>query len=85
MTCDFFDPPPEEQNVVIIDAATLLQAQRTIDGCEACSEHAELPFENVLDRLTGNDPSVTDCVLEVPTRCLQCGGTINEKTLVDLA
>ena len=45
-----------------------------IGGCEVCSEDAELPFENILDRLTGSDPSVTDYVLEVQARCLQCGG-----------
>ena len=27
---DFFDPTPEQQNVVLIDAATLLKAQRMI-------------------------------------------------------
>jgi len=37
-----------------------------IAGCEACSEDAEIPFDNILDRLTGCDPSVTDYVLEVP-------------------
>jgi len=31
-----------------------------IAGCEACSEDAELPFENIFNRLTGSDPSVTD-------------------------
>jgi hypothetical protein len=35
-------------------------------GCEACSEDAEIPFDNILDRLTGSDPNVTDYVLEVP-------------------
>jgi hypothetical protein len=34
-------------------------------GGEACSEDAELPFENILDRLTGSDPIITDYVLEV--------------------
>jgi hypothetical protein len=70
---------------VLIDAATLQKAQRMIIGCEACSEDAELPFENVLDRLTGSDPSVTDYVLEMSARCLQSDASINEKTLVDLA
>jgi hypothetical protein len=54
-----------------------------LSGCEACSEDAELPFENILDRLTGSDPSVTDYVLEVPARCLRCGVTSTEKTLVE--
>jgi hypothetical protein len=49
------------------------------DG-EACSETAEIPFDIVLDRVTGSDPSVT-YVLEVPARCLQCAGQITEKTL----
>ena len=43
----------------------------TIRGIEACSEDDEIPFENILDRLTGSDPSVTDYVLEGPARCLQ--------------
>ena len=84
MTRDFFDPTPEQQKVVLIDAATLQMAQRMTAGCEACSEHAELPFENILDRLTGSNPTVTDYVLEVRPRCLQCGVMLDEKTLVEL-
>jgi uncharacterized protein (TIGR03435 family) len=47
-----------------------------IAGCEACSETAEIPFDNILDRLTGSDPSATDYVLDVPARCVQCGAEI---------
>ena len=36
-----------------------------ISGCETCSETAETPFNYILDRLTGSDPSVTDYVLEM--------------------
>jgi hypothetical protein len=85
MTRDFFDPIPEQQNFVLVDAATLQKAQRMISGCEASCDDAEIPFDNILDLLTGSDPSVTDYVLEVPARCLQCGATINEKTLIELA
>ena len=84
MARDFFDPAPEQQNVVLIDAATLEKAQRMFAGCEACSEDAEIPFDNILDHLTDSDPSVTDYLLEDPTRCLQCGAENNEKMLVDL-
>jgi len=76
-------PPPKQQNVVVIDAATLRKAQRMSTGCEACSEDAEIPFDNILDRLAGSDPSVTDYVLEAPIRCFHCGAEINEKTLVE--
>jgi hypothetical protein len=82
MANNFFDPTPE-QNVVLIDAATLQKGQRMISGCEACSETAEIPFVIVLDQLTDSDPTVTDYVLEMPARCLQCGAEINEKTLVE--
>ena len=34
MLRDFFDPTPEQQNIVLIDAATLQKAQRVVAGCE---------------------------------------------------
>jgi len=49
MSRDFFDPIPEQQNVVLIDPATLQKTQRMIAGCEACSEDAEIPVDNILD------------------------------------
>ena len=56
---DFFDPAAELQNVVLVSAGPLRKAERLIMGCEGCSpEDAEQPFDNVLDRVTGNDPSV---------------------------
>jgi len=61
MSRDFFDPTPEQQNVVLIDAATLSKAERLIESCELCNpEGAEIPFDNILDRVTGSDPSVTE-------------------------
>jgi hypothetical protein len=80
-----FDPKPEEQNVVLVDAKTLAKAEELILGCEGCSpEEAGLPFDNVLDRVTGNDPAVTDYVMvECMARCPQCFREIAEKTLVE--
>ena len=54
-----------------------------IAGCEACSEDAEIPFDNILDRLMGSDPTNTDYVLKCAARCLKCGAQIPEKTLVE--
>ena len=60
---DFFDPPPEQQNVVLINTATLHEAERLIESCEACNpEGFEIPFDVILDRVTGSDPSVTDYI-----------------------
>jgi hypothetical protein len=33
------------------------------------SEGAEIPFDNILDRVTGSDPNVTNYVLEQPAKC----------------
>jgi|RhiMetStandDraft_4_1073278.scaffolds.fasta_scaffold263064_1 hypothetical protein len=45
MPRDFFDPMPEQQNVVLIDAATLSQAEKLIESCEHCNPSvAEIPF-----------------------------------------
>jgi hypothetical protein len=63
-------PARKQQNVVLINAATLQKAQRMISGCEACSDDAEIPFDNIVDRMAGSDPSVTDYVLEVSARYL---------------
>ena len=84
MTRDFFDPTAEQQNVVLVDVAILQKAQRMIAGCETCSEDGELPFENILDRLTGSDPAVTitfwkfrPAVCSVGPRLMKSVQTIN--------
>jgi hypothetical protein len=67
MPREFFDPTPEQQNVVLVDAETLRKAEKLIEFCENCNlEGAEIPFDNILDRVTGSVPSVTDYVLEQP-------------------
>jgi hypothetical protein len=63
MLRDFFDAKPEEQNVVLIGDATLQKAQRLIAGCEACTEDPKSGFDNILDRVTGSDPSGMKCGL----------------------
>jgi hypothetical protein len=83
MTGDFFDPTPEEQKVVLIDAETLRKPERLIESCEHCNPEAEIPFDNILDRVTGSDPSVTDYILQAPAKCPQCRREILGKTLVE--
>jgi hypothetical protein len=52
MPRDFFDPHAEQQNVVLIDAATLREAEALIESCEHCNpESAEIPFDVILDRV----------------------------------
>jgi hypothetical protein len=86
MPRDFCDPTPEQQNVVLVDAATLRKAERLIESCQHCNEEdAQIPFDNVLDRVTGSDPSVTDYILEEPANCPNCRREVLEKTLVEPA
>jgi hypothetical protein len=86
MRREYFDPTPEEQVIVLVESAKLRQAERLIESCEHYNpEGAEIPFENVLDRITGADPTVTDYILEYPALCPYCGREILEKTLVEPA
>jgi hypothetical protein len=63
----------------------LRQAERLVESCEHCKpDGAEIPFDNILDRVIGSDPSVTDYILEEPAKCSNCRRGILEKTLVDL-
>ena len=80
---DFFDPTPEQQIVVLIDVTTLRNAERLIESCEHCNPDAEIPFDAMLDRVTGSDPPVTDYILESPAKCPRCFRDIIEKTLVE--
>jgi hypothetical protein len=84
MPRDFFDPTPEEQSIVLVDTATLREAEKLIESCEHCNpDGAEIPLDNILDRVTGSGPSVTDCILEFPAKCPQCHREILEKTLIE--
>ena len=66
--------------MVLIDAAILRKAEKLFESCEHCNEEgAEIPFDNILDRVTGSDPSVTDYILEAPAKCPNCRREILEK------
>jgi len=61
---DFFDPTPEQQVVGLLESTTVRQAEKMIESCEHCNqEGAEIPFDSVLDRITGSDPGLTDYLL----------------------
>ena len=77
------DPAWEQTNIVLIDSATLRKAEQQILSCEGCNrKDAHIPFEWVLDWVSGNNMIVTDYVLVEPPRCPRCEGTVKENTLV---
>jgi len=70
--------------MITIDQDLVRVAEKLIELCEHCNaEGAAIPFDVVLDRVTGSDPSVTDYILEEPAKCPQCRREILEKTLVE--
>jgi hypothetical protein len=75
--------PIEETDIVLVDSVTVAMAFRHVNGCEACSTQADMPFDWLLDAVTGRNPAVTSYVMEAPAKCPGCRRPITEKTLVD--
>jgi hypothetical protein len=76
--------PAENPNIVRVDKEMLRQARQLINGCQACSSYAEIPFDSILDRVTGRDPALTQYVFtEGSIRCPRCMRHLSESTLVE--
>ena len=78
------NPRWEQARIILVCSAAVSELERLIIGCERCSEGAELPFDGILERVTGNDPSSTNYILEHPANCPRCRAEIKEKTMVEL-
>ena len=77
-------PAAEGLNIVLVDKETLRQARNLIFGCQVCSPYAEIPFDSILDRVTGRDPAVTQYVFgEGRVNCPRCMRHLSESTLVE--
>ena len=82
MRHELFSPRIEDIDVVLVEEALLLEAQEYLSACEHCVENAALPFDYLLDAVTGCDPTITDYVMCRPAKCPACFRQITEKTLV---
>ena len=68
---------PDQVHPLWRKTTTVRLAEQHIDSCEACtSDLAEVPFDYILDSITGCDPEVTDYVLPEPAHCPRCSGVI---------
>src|SRR5262249_1941370 len=76
------DGRDEGQEIVFIGEATVIEARDLIVGWGQCSEEAELLFDQILDAVTGCDPSTTEYMILRPARCSFCFHEVSEKTLV---
>jgi hypothetical protein len=77
-----FDPP-EQTEFILISREFVFRVERVIASCEDCNPKAEIPFDLVLDYLTGRSGAFVEYILECPANCLRCSAEITEKTLVE--
>ena len=71
--------------IVTVDAAKVREAESKIEGCERCHpDDAEIPFDWVLQEVTGRNGMVDFVILET-ANCPNCKHPLGEKTLVELA
>ena len=75
---------PLEIEVAFIDEPLVFGAEECVTSCESCSEGAVIPFDYVLDALTGSDPRFTEYLMSRVAQCPRCSGEINEKTRVTI-
>ena len=70
--------------LVTVDPSTVRKAEHRIESCEHCHpDDAEIPFDWILDQVTGRRGSTTDYILVESARCPNCKDEITEKTLVE--
>jgi hypothetical protein len=59
--------------LVPVDADLIRRAEKLIDGCEhRHKEDADIPFDWILDKVTGRSGATTDYILTEPARCPIC-------------
>ena len=78
----YFGAPIEETNIVLVDEDILSKAEKWILACDQCSNIAELSFEQLLDSITGCNPSTTDYLMRRTVRCPCCNREVAEKSLI---
>src|SRR5262249_39770244 len=77
-------PAIEDLDIVLIDESRLQEAQHWVSGCKACSEHADIIFDYLLDAVTGCSPTTSRYILCRTARCPECSAEIRENTLVSI-
>jgi hypothetical protein len=77
----------QQQSVILsitVSPHTVAVARRSIHACDACSNDANMPFAQLLDRLTGHFGSEREYVLTDDLVCPWCDTPIADDTLVEV-
>ena len=75
---------PPEVHVMFVSAETLGHARKLIRGCQACSPSADVPFEEILDRVSGHRAAVTRYIFLGSVTCPRCWGRVAATTLIEV-
>jgi hypothetical protein len=71
-----------EVDIAFVDDPLVFGAENFVSGCYHCDERASLPFDYVLDAITGCDPRLTEYLMARLANCPRCNQKLNEKSLV---
>jgi hypothetical protein len=71
-----------EIDVAFVDEPLVFGAEEYVSSCRQCNEAAAIPFDYLLDALTGCDPRLTEYLMSRVAQCPRCSAEINEKTCV---
>jgi len=69
---------------ITLSADTIAAVRRQIHGCEICSLQANLPFAELIVRLTGRRDFSRDTVISADLDCPYCISPLDADTLVDI-
>jgi hypothetical protein len=69
---------------ITVSVQTLAGVRRSIHGCHACSDNAEISFARLLERFIGRFNSEPEYVLTEDVLCPGCMSPIENSTLVEL-
>jgi hypothetical protein len=75
---------PTEVNVMFVSPEMLGHARKLIWGCQACSPSAHIPFENILNGMTGHRAAVMRYILLGSVTCPRCLGRVAATTLIEV-
>jgi hypothetical protein len=75
---------PAELHVMFVSPETLGRVRKLISGCQACSRSAAIPFESILDRVSGHRAAVTRYILLGSVTCPRCCGRVGVTTLIEV-
>ena len=69
--------------LVAVSEPTKVKAESCLVACERCAPEAEIPFDWLLDEITGCNGADVDYIVAGPATCPRCLGRVTEKTLVE--